>query len=206
MKQGLLIAVEGIDGTGKSTQIRLLADYLLQKGCEVVVTREPSDGPWGRRIRELYQDRSSCTPEEELEMFINDRRDHVRRVIGPALASGKIVLTDRYYFSTAAYQGAAGMDVEHIFACNRFAPQPDLVILLTMDPQTSIRRISELRGEKPNDFEQVDQLCKVAELFDSFTQPCICRISAEGSVDKVHQRIRQHVDTLLRERNYPCGQ
>lgn len=206
MKQGLLIAVEGIDGTGKSTQIKLLADYLRQKGCEVVVTREPTAGPWGRRIRELYQDRSSCTPEEELEMFINDRRDHVRKVIGPALASGRIVLTDRYYFSTAAYQGAAGMDVEHIFACNRFAPQPDLVILLTMDPQISIRRISEIRGEKPNDFEQVDQLRKVAELFESFTQPCICRVPAEDSVDQVHQRIRQHVDTLLREKKHPCGQ
>ncbi|BCO09197.1 hypothetical protein GF1_15730 [Desulfolithobacter dissulfuricans] len=206
MKQGLLIALEGIDGTGKSTQIKLLADYLRQKGCEVVVTREPTDGPWGRRIRELYKDRSSCTPEEELEMFINDRRDHVREVIEPALASGKIVLTDRYYFSTAAYQGAAGMDVDHIFACNRFAPQPDLVILLSMDPGTSIRRIAEIRGEKPNDFEQVDQLRQVAAIFDSFNHPCICRVPAEGSVSLVQERIRKHVDTLLRERNYPCGQ
>ncbi|WP_456387440.1 dTMP kinase [Desulfolithobacter sp.] len=205
MKKGLLIAVEGIDGTGKSTQILLLADYLRQKGCEVVVTREPTDGPWGRRIRELYRDRSSCTPEEELEMFINDRQDHVREVIEPALASGKIVLTDRYYFSTAAYQGAAGMDVDHIFACNRFAPQPDLVILLTMDPGTSVRRIAEVRGDKPNDFEQVDQLRQVAEIFDSFRHSCIHRVPADGAVSLVQEQIRKQVDTLLREKKYPCG-
>ncbi len=149
MRNGLLIAFEGIDGTGKSTQLQLLASFLQELGCRVITTREPTDGPFGRRIRELYVDRDSCSPEEELELFIEDRRQHVQELIEPQLRAGSIVLTDRYYFSTAAYQGAAGMDVEGIFTRNGFAPVPDLVILLTMDPEVSIARIREGRGEVP---------------------------------------------------------
>ncbi|MFZ5799516.1 MAG: dTMP kinase, partial [Thermodesulfobacteriota bacterium] len=145
--KGILIAIEGIDGTGKSTQVGLLARYLRGKGCEVIETREPTGGPYGRRIRELFVDRSSCTLEEELNLFIEDRRQHVREVIAPALERGLIVLTDRYYFSTAAYQGAAGMNPAEVFARNSFAPRPDLVILLTMSPEISLVRIRESRGE-----------------------------------------------------------
>lgn len=109
-RKGLLIAFEGIDGTGKTTQIELLAEILRQRGLSVVATREPTDGQYGRKIRELYKNRKSVTPEEELALFLDDRREHVAQVIAPALASGKVVLTDRYYYSTAAYQGAAGHD------------------------------------------------------------------------------------------------
>ena len=151
MRKGLLIAFEGIDGTGKSTQLQLLADYLRSMGCRVTITREPTDSSYGRRIRELYMNRASCSLEEELELFIQDRRQHVRELIAPELATGNIVLTDRYYYSTAAYQGAAGMDMEDIFSRNSFAPKPDLVILLTMDPEVSIARIQHGRGEELND-------------------------------------------------------
>ena len=121
--KGILIAIEGIDGTGKSTQLKLLGDYLRRRGCTVVETREPTEGPYGQKIRKLYVDRGQCTLEEELELFIEDRRQHVREVIAPALAQGHVVLTDRYYFSTAAYQGAAGMDPDEVFARNSFAPR-----------------------------------------------------------------------------------
>jgi dTMP kinase len=202
--KGILIAVEGIDGTGKSTQVRLLAQYLRSRGCEVVETREPTNGPYGRRIRELFVDRGSCTLEEELNLFIEDRRQHVREVIEPALAQGRIVVTDRYYFSTAAYQGAAGMDPAEVFARNLFAPRPDLVLLLTMEPATSLVRIRESRGEELNDFEQEDQLRRVAELFASFADPCIERIAAEGSLEHVAGEIRQAVDRLLLAKHYAC--
>ena len=197
MNKGLLIAFEGIDGTGKSTQIRLLADYLRAKGFEVIETREPTDGPYGRKIRHLYVNRQSSTPEQELELFVQDRRQHVDKVIAPALAEGKIVLTDRYYFSTAAYQGAAGMDPKAIFAANAFAPKPDLVVLLVMDPEESVHRIEQLRGEQLNDFEQVEQLRKVAELFASFSDDCILRVNAAMPIEQVQREIQRGVQPLI---------
>ncbi len=197
MNRGLFIAFEGIDGTGKSTQLQLLADYLRSRGLEVVETREPTDGPYGRRIRELYVDRGSCTPEEELDLFIQDRKQHVAEVIAPALASGKAVLTDRYYYSTAAYQGAAGCDPDRIFSANSFAPVPDMVLLLTMDPEVSVQRIEQSRGETCNDFEQLEQLKKVADLFAGFSDNCITRIDATDAVDQVQADIRRAVQPLL---------
>jgi dTMP kinase len=199
VKKGLLIAFEGIDGTGKSTQLELLANYLRARGYDVVTTREPTDGPYGRKIRALYTERDQHSLEEELELFVEDRRQHVRELIKPALEQGKIVLTDRYYFSTAAYQGAAGADPKAIFEANSFAPEPDLVVLLTMEPEQSVARIQELRGESLNDFEQVDQLRRVAAFFVSFDHPRITRIDADRPLDEVQQEIRNRVDTLLEQ-------
>lgn len=203
-KKGILIAIEGIDGTGKSTQLRLLGDYLRRRGCEVVETREPTGGEYGQKIRELYVNRDKYTLEEELELFILDRKQHVEEVIVPGLAAGKTVLTDRYYFSTAAYQGAAGMDPVEVFDRNNFAPRPDLVILLTMPIEVSLRRIREFRGEALNDFEQEGQLRKVAELFDSFQDHCIKRVSADAPLESVEREIRKIVDALLHNRLYQC--
>ncbi|MDW7772062.1 MAG: dTMP kinase [Desulfobulbaceae bacterium] len=200
--KGILIAVEGIDGTGKSTQVRLLADYLRNRGLTVVETREPTDGPSGRKIRQLFVDRGQCSPAEELALFIEDRRQHVQEVIAPALARGQVVVTDRYYYSTAAYQGAAGLDPDDVFAKNSFAPEPDLVILLIMEPQASLTRIKELRGEELNDFEQEDQLHRVAALFASFKSDQIVRIDADAPVHQVEQKIRLVVDAMLQGKKY----
>ncbi len=200
MRRGVLIAFEGIDGTGKSTQLPMLADFLREKNLPVLTTREPTDGPYGQRIRALYRDRSQATPEQELELFLQDRRQHVDQVIAPALAAGKIVLTDRYYFSTAAYQGAAGCDPSEIFARHDFAPEPDLVVLLTQTPTDSLARIRDKRGEIPNDFEQQDQLEKVAALFASFDHGCIVRIHAVRAIAEVHEDIRAAVLSLLAQK------
>jgi dTMP kinase len=202
--RGILIAMEGIDGTGKSTQLRLLGRYLRDKGCSVIETREPTNGPYGRKIRELYVDRGKYSVEQELELFIEDRRQHVREVIEPALAEGYIVLTDRYYFSTAAYQGAAGMDPGEIFSRNAFAPRPDMVIMLTMQPEISLIRIRESRGEELNDFEQEEQLQRVAKLFASFNDPCIRRVAADAPLEIVAVEIRKAVDGLLQEKQVLC--
>jgi dTMP kinase len=197
MESGMLVAFEGIDGTGKSTQVQLLAHFLKEQGFPVITTCEPTDSEFGRRIRELYQDRSSCTPEEELNLFLEDRRVHVDELIKPGLAAGNIILTDRYYYSTAAYQGAVGMDPNTIFARNSFAPMPNLVLLLTMDPEISIARIQQGRGEVLNDFEQLDQLRKVAHHFAAFPDPCIARINAAQSPEQVHKDICTTVQERL---------
>lgn len=188
-RTGTLIAFEGIDGTGKSTQIKLLADWLWAQGEDVLETREPTGSVYGRRIRELYLSRAGVTPEEELELFLQDRQLHVKELIRPALKAGRIVLTDRYYYSTAAYQGANGLDPQDILARNRFAPRPDLVILLTMPPELSAERISS-RGGQVNAFEQLSYLRRVSEIFASFAEPWICRIDASQPVSSVQERIR----------------
>ena len=204
MKKGLLIAFEGIDGTGKSTQLPLLAQWLRQQNYNVVETREPTDGFYGMQIRKLYQNRSLVSPEEELNLFLLDRQEHVRECIQPALDKGQIILTDRYYFSTAAYQGAAACDPEEIFRLHTFAPKPDLVLLLTMPVSESLARIRKFRGEQLNDFEQQEQLEKVATFFASFPQKCIVRIQAADLVQNVQMAIRHVVQQLLEDKGVAC--
>ena len=204
MTRGLLIAFEGIDGTGKSTQLPLLAQYLRRCGHTVVETREPTDGPYGQQIRELYRNRGSVSPAQELELFLLDRQQHVRDCLLPNLAQGRIVLTDRYYFSTAAYQGAAGCNPQAIFARHAFAPPPDLALLLTMTASESVARIRDLRGEALNDFEQQEQLERVAALFASFAHACLVRIPAARPIGEVQAAIRQAVRQVFTQRGVPC--
>src|SRR5439155_10296160 len=138
---GLLIAIEGIDGAGKTTQGQLLEGLLQSRGYEVVRTKEPTKGKWGTLLRETANS-ERLPPEEELDAFVSDRREHVKTVILPNLEAGKIVVVDRYYFSTVAYQGARGMDVEEILRINeQFAPEPDILILIDVEPELGIKRI-----------------------------------------------------------------
>ncbi len=199
--KGLLVVFEGIDGTGKSTQVLLLAEALRQLGHTVAATREPTDGPYGRRIRELFTNRQAVSREEELELFLADRRQHVEELIAPALARGEIVLSDRYYLSTAAYQGANGMDPQEIIRRNElFAPQPDLVLLLELEPAESVHRVRTLRAEVPNDFEQESYLERVKKIFDSFGQGFIRRLSARGGIAEVHALVLETIRPLLEKR------
>lgn len=198
MRKGLLIVFEGIDGTGKTTQLTMLADKLTGMGCNVVATREPTDGKYGQKIRQLYVDRNACSPEEELSLFIEDRKEHVNKVISPALASGKVVISDRYYLSTAAYQGAAGHDPEEILKQNEaFAPQPDLVLHLVVPISVGVHRIKNLRNETLNDFEKEESLKKVSRVFDSLDRDYIKRVDATLKVEEVHECVMVHVQQLL---------
>ena len=203
MSAGFLIAFEGIDGTGKSTQIRMLADRLSAQGFDVVTTREPTDGPYGKKIRSLFASRDQLTPAEELSLFMADRRQHVKDLIRPALERGCVVLTDRYYFSTAAYQGAAGHDPQAILTANEeFAPVPDLVILLDLPAEESVRRIRDLRGDILNDFEQLDSLKAVASVFDSFKMAYVKHVDASLPPRKVHEQVAGFVAELFNDNLY----
>ena len=196
-RTGLLIVFEGIDGTGKSTQIELLGDFLRTEGYPVITTREPTDGKYGKAIRALYVDRGRCTPEEELKLFLDDRREHVSELLTPHLERGDIILCDRYYFSTAAYQGANGFDPAEIIKRNSFAPEPDITLIFEQPVQTSLARITENRGEALNEFEQSESLSRVAEIFRSLTHPSIVRIDATDSIDQVHQSVVDAVTPFL---------
>ncbi len=187
--KGRLIVFEGIDGTGKSTQIEMLANRLQTEGYDVITTREPTNGRYGQKIRNLYQDRKTVSKEEELQLFINDRKEHVKDLLSPSLASGKVVLCDRYYFSTAAYQGANGFDPKDILQRNSFAPVPDLVLLFDLTPEESIRRITRSRGDTLNDFEQKETLTAVKQIFDTMNFDYIHKIDASRTITEVHHLV-----------------
>ncbi len=197
LTKGLLIVFEGIDGTGKSSQLELLAAFLSKEGYDVVQTREPTNGRFGQKIRLLYQRRDSVSADDELDLFLADRKEHVEEVINPALAAKKIVLCDRYYLSTAAYQGGAGLDPNKIIQRNHFAPAPDLALVFELDPAESIRRITERRGDTLNDFEQLDSLKKVDSVFKKMQMTYIKRIDASGSIADISRIVQNHVMALL---------
>ncbi len=193
----VFIVFEGLDGAGKTTQVGLLCERLEQVGYEVVRLKEPTDGPWGQKIRHMAMDgRHNVSPETELTWFLEDRRQDVEQNICPALARGQVVVLDRYYFSTMAYQGARGLDPEQIRHCNEtFAPPPDLLILLDISPEQGLERLQQDRH--PDDFEQLDYLQRVATLFSTMEFAYLRRIPATQTAEVVHDRIWQEVQTVL---------
>ncbi|MEI6820065.1 MAG: dTMP kinase [Verrucomicrobiota bacterium] len=193
MNHGLFIVIEGIDGTGKSTQASRLGEWFRTQGREVVVSREPTAGPWGKKVRESAAS-GRLSPEEELEYFLNDRRQHVEELIAPSLAAGKVVILDRYYFSTMAYQGARGFDPSEIRRQNEaFAPVPDRLLILDLDVDSALERIGA-RGDTANEFEKRENLERCQEIFLSLRGDDFVRvIDSHGTLDEVAERICQAV-------------
>ena len=199
LKKGVLVAFEGIDGAGKTTQANMLYEKLLKKGACVVQSKEPTDSIYGQKIKRLAAgERQYTSPEEEYLLFINDRRIHVENFIKPNLEKNYIVILDRYYFSTIAYQGALGLDPENIKADNEaFAPIPEFVFLIEVPPKLGIRRIEKSRGEVPNTFEKVEYLTRVNKFFKSLNENYILRLDGAQRRLQIHSTIINVVDDVL---------
>jgi len=142
--RGLLVTVEGVEGSGKTTVTKSLAEWLQQKGLPVIATAEPGDTPLGKHIRELLVNFSERTSWAEAFLFLADRAEHVTKVIRPALERGELVLCDRFTDSTVAYQGfGLGLPLETLIELNRIATNgltPDLTLLLDVDPEIGLQR------------------------------------------------------------------
>lgn len=180
-----MIAIEGIDGAGKTTQADLLERFLGRRGLEVVRSKEPTTGPWGMKVRNS-KFTARLSEDEELECFINDRREHVETLVRPALERGAAVIIDRYYYSTVAYQGARGLDPKALLARNRaFAPRPHLVVLLDLEPTAGLARI-HTRGLGQDLFEGLESLTRCREIFRSLDEPHIALIDATLTEAEVH--------------------
>ncbi|WP_415920080.1 dTMP kinase [Tateyamaria sp. SN6-1] len=159
MSAGTFVSFEGIDGSGKSTQARLLADHLRGAGHDVILTREPGGSPGAEEIRSLVLqgDPDRWSAETELLLFTAARRDHMERLILPAIDAGKIVICDRFADSTRLYQGLsrgnlrAAVDALHTLMIGR---EPDLTVLIDMDPDTGLARAKGRQGteERFEDF------------------------------------------------------
>jgi dTMP kinase len=199
LARGILVALEGIDGTGKSTQARRLAVLLREQGYAVTLLREPTVSPWGRRIREATTASSGVlAPSQELHLFLQDRRYDVAAHIKPALAARQLVLMDRYYFSTIAYQGALGIDPEHIRRLNEaFAPAPDLVLLLMVPPAQALERIRQARGQSHDEFEREDHLTKVDRVYRTLMGPHVHSVDAGQPIEVVTAVMQQKIQELL---------
>ena len=142
----MFITFEGPDGSGKTTQARLLADDLRQMGKQVVLTREPGGTPIGDQVRDVLHNPTNAdmTPEAEFLLYSASRAQLVRQVVFPALVAGKWVISDRYFDSSLAYQGyARGLDIDTLWEITRFATgglMPDLTLYLDIQPDQGLER------------------------------------------------------------------
>ncbi|HKR13202.1 MAG TPA: dTMP kinase [Pyrinomonadaceae bacterium] len=214
---GTFITFEGIDGSGKSTQLRLLNQFLRANTCFPLVTREPGGTPVGVRLRAALLDASEqVDPLTELLVFAADRAQHVRRVIRPALASGQIVISDRYADATVAYQGAGrGFAPELISEIVQLATEglkPDLTLLFDIGIEESTTRTTRRSANKasPNkpgpdrlDTEDADFYARVrdAYLVIAGTEPeRVKLIDSSGPVEQTHERVKGLIVPFLRRR------
>jgi dTMP kinase len=140
--RGAFICIEGLDGSGKTTQAKILVKNLRRKGFDAIYTTEPSVGKVGKLIRSFVLDRKERVPAAlEALLFAADRVDHMENVIKPLLKQGRVVVCDRYVYSTLAYQGAAGLDLNWIELVNRFALKPDLALLVDVPSDVVVQRL-----------------------------------------------------------------
>jgi dTMP kinase len=203
----VLITVEGVEGSGKSTQCARLEQHLSGRGLQVVRTSEPDGTPLGLRVRALFEaDGPTPTPLTQTFLFMAARQEHVTRVIAPALARGAVVISDRYADATVAYQGyGQGMDVQTIRELNMLATGgvlPDLTLVLDLDPAAGMRRI---RGRALDAFEKMDTAFhrRVREGYLEIARADKNRVvvlDADRDADALHADVVRAVDELLARR------
>ncbi len=206
MKKGLFITFEGTDGSGKTTQIKLLEEYMQKKGCEVVLSREPGGTRISEIIRELILDpqNKEIVPLTEMILYAASRAQHVAEVIEPAVENGKVVICDRYVDSSYAYQGGGrGMDLKIIADVNRIAVNgtvPDITFFLDIDPEISVRRRINSTGADRIEQEKLDFHRRVYDGYKKLSilyPERIKTIDAAGSIEEISSEIKDYINELF---------
>ena len=184
----MLINLEGIDGCGKSTQSQFLIEKFEKDNEKIILLKEPTNGKYGKKLWEMLRGKREATTEEILELFVLDRKEHVNEKIKPALNEGKIVLMDRYYYSTMAYQAAAGIDVNRIRKDNEFAPEPNIVLIFDLPADLAMKRV---RGHSVADvFEKEEHLEKVRKAYLNLEDdPLVRIIDATRTPEKIFDEV-----------------
>jgi dTMP kinase len=205
---GLFVAFEGVEGAGKGTQIRLAKEWLEEQGAEVLVTREPGGTEVGEQLRKMLLDHETghIEPKTEALLFAASRSQHVASVIRPALAEGKVVITDRYIDSSLAYQGSArGVGEQDVLTLNVWATQglfPDLVILLHLEPEAGLLR--SLEEPDRIEMEGGDFHAKVSDAYLRIAEEHPERfviVDADDAPEKVHEGVVEALKRVLKERD-----
>lgn len=200
---GYLVAIEGIDGVGKTTQARRLVEWLRTGNRSVHLTRQPSDGPIGRQIREMIVSRDAGLDRETLALlFAADRVDHLRREVMPQLARGAVIVSDRWYHSSLAYQAESWEDLAWVSELNARVRRPDLTLFLRARPRVAAARRSA-EGRAPELFDTLGGQRRVAAMYERAIMLVTARgehvhaFDGELAVDQLHAQIADLVGSCL---------
>lgn len=205
MKKGIFVTIEGCEGAGKTTQAKLLADYLTTQGYQVLVTREPGGTVIGEKIRKILLDRNhwELAPRVELLLYLASRSQLVSQVIKPALEEGKIVISDRFHHSSLAYQGGArALNMLLVQQINEFATEgvlPDITFLLDLPPEIGMERKGSY-DEDRMEGQGIEFHKKVRLAFLSLASQepeRIVVLDADQPVEQISTSINQHMKALL---------
>ena len=188
---GVFIAVEGVDGSGKSTQIKLLSEKLAELGYVIHTTTEPSSGKLGPILRDYLSNPNSQHTVDAL-LFAADRIEHYHEEILPKLQSGAIVICDRYKLSSIIYQGLNGLSEEWIKMINSKVPDPDLTVYLDVSAEIAVNRFENNRN-KLEKFETYDNLNSLIKRYEFYKPKNTVVINAEQSVEKVLENLTKVV-------------
>jgi len=207
--KGLFIVMEGPDGSGKTTQINLLKEYLEEAGYECLITREPGGTVIGEEIRQLIlnPEHKEMSPVTEMLLYAASRAQLVHEVIGPALEEGKIVISDRFVDSSIVYQGIARkLGISTVSAVN--APgigiyRPDGIFFIDLSEAEGLRRKKEQKNLDRMEQEGIDFHHMVSEGYRKVLsgRPEVMKIDGGRSIDTIQKKIRNHVDELLKRKN-----
>ena len=207
--KGLFIVMEGPDGSGKTTQINLLKEYLEEAGYECLITREPGGTVIGEEIRQLIlnPEHKEMSPVTEMLLYAASRAQLVHEVIGPALEEGKIVISDRFVDSSIVYQGIARkLGISTVSAVN--APgiviyRPDGIFFIDLSEAEGLRRKKEQKNLDRMEQEGIDFHHMVSEGYRKVLsgRPEVMKIDGGRSIDTIQKKIRNHVDELLKKKN-----
>ena len=163
MKKGILIVIEGLDGAGKTTIAKWLVDLFNKRGYSALYTYEPTDSLFVKALKSYAEYRSA---ELDALTYAADRLVHLKSKVLPALEEGKIVVMDRYYFSSIAYQGAQGAPIEWVIELNKYARRPDLAIYIDVEPEIGLKRLSgKTSSSRFPEYEKLELLRRVREIY-----------------------------------------
>ncbi len=204
--KNLFIVLDGMDGTGKTTQISLLHQFLFRRyrNINILTTREPTGGRYGQKIRSVLSAQQDPYSDKEalLDLYQRDRKEHLESMILPFLqgkdSKDRLVLCDRYYYSTIAYQSAQGYDQKKIIEMNKGFRKPDLAIMLDLDPQKALARIHSTR--KIEKFESLDFMEKLRRNFlgmKEILKDNILIVNSSGDEAETFSLVRKECEALI---------
>lgn len=194
--KGKLIVIEGIDGSGKSTCAKNLSEKLNSINIKTIYTFEPTHSHYGAKLRDGMLS-ADLDAEEELSLFVKDRKEHIEYMIKPALEEGYFVILDRYFYSSIAYQGAKGIDINRIIDIHKnFIIKPDIVFIFHLPIDIALNRIISKRGIADR-FENEAYLKKVDKIFYSFNEPFIYHIDTDKDIKIINDELFDIISKTL---------
>lgn len=201
--KGLFITFEGADGCGKTTQLKLLAEFLKEKGFEVLITREPGGKGLGEKIREILLNYDGdVSPNCESFLFLADRAQHIDTIVKPAVEAGKIVLCDRHTDSTLAYQGyGRGVDLDRLKMLNKLATRgfvPDLTFVFDIDVETSMSRVGKEKDRMESAGIEFHQKVREGYLEIAKAEPERVKVlNAKNSIEGIFEQVKKIIENVL---------